>query len=131
MSRFSIVSRGEPVAWARAGKHGKFSFTPAKQKEAMRTLQYAASQAMGSQKPLEGPLHVDMLFAYPWPKAISKRAREAPDGFWRQSRPDIDNLVKLVCDALNAIVWGDDAQIVCLNVKKIYDDIPRVELIVA
>lgn len=34
------------------------------------------------------------------------------------SRPDADNIGKLVMDALNGVVWGDDASVVDLRVTK-------------
>ena len=46
------------------------------------------------------------------------------------STPDADNIGKLVGDALNEIVWKDNAQIVDLRVIKRYSDSPalRVEV---
>ena len=35
-------------------------------------------------------------------------------------KPDCDNLVKAILDALNGVAWYDDAQIVDLQVKKEY-----------
>lgn len=128
-SSIHILVRGEPVAFARAGRLGKLSFTPTKQKEAMRLIGYTAMVEMGSMKPLEGVLEATMVFSYPWPKAVSKKRREA-GGYWKESRPDLDNLVKLVCDALNGIVWIDDAQIVNLTAIKRYDDIPSMSVLV-
>jgi Holliday junction resolvase RusA-like endonuclease len=44
---------------------------------------------------------------------------------------DWDNLAKLVCDALNGIVWDDDSQIVRADVGKFVDRAkPRVEMTV-
>ena len=35
-------------------------------------------------------------------------------------RPDLDNLVKLVKDALNGLAWHDDSQIVSLSANKLW-----------
>jgi hypothetical protein len=43
------------------------------------------------------------------------------------TKPDADNVAKLL-DALNKIVWADDAQIVALHVFKHYSDRPRIEI---
>ena len=119
--------RGEPVAWARAGRGGKLTFTPARQKEAMRAIQWHAGQAMGDKPPFQCALHVDLVFTYAWPKSTSKRRKQlSPVG--KMSRPDLDNLTKLVCDALNMIVWEDDSQITFLTAAKQYSDVPGVEL---
>jgi Holliday junction resolvase RusA-like endonuclease len=53
-----------------------------------------------------------------WPK---KKQAAAHAGTLRPGgKPDLDNIVKLVCDALNKIVWLDDAQIVDLVASKKY-----------
>ena len=45
-------------------------------------------------------------------KAFSLRPKTKPKRFFvPTSKPDWDNEGKLVCDALNGIVWRDDAQI--------------------
>lgn len=43
-------------------------------------------------------------------------------------KPDIDNVIKIICDSLNGIAYKDDAQIVELNTYKYYSDNPRVEV---
>lgn len=41
-------------------------------------------------------------------------------------KPDLDNLVKALKDALTGIVWKDDAQIVSLCARKTYGDRPAI-----
>jgi Holliday junction resolvase RusA-like endonuclease len=51
----------------------------------------------------------------------------------RPSRPDADNVGKIVCDAANGVLFTDDAQVVELVVRKWYaaeGDAPRVEVLV-
>ncbi len=55
-----------------------------------------------------------------WPK---KRAAAAK---WRTSKPDADNLAKIVADAMNAIVFADDAQVASLIVQKTYGPLAGV-----
>jgi Holliday junction resolvase RusA-like endonuclease len=42
------------------------------------------------------------------------------------TKPDTDNIAKICLDALNGIAYHDDAQIVELQVSKLYSDEPRV-----
>jgi Holliday junction resolvase RusA-like endonuclease len=42
-------------------------------------------------------------------------------------KPDIDNLIKMVLDCANKILYNDDAQITAIITKKIYGDPPRTE----
>jgi Holliday junction resolvase RusA-like endonuclease len=124
-----IKIRGTPTAWARAGFGGRF-FTPAKQREAGQIIEMEARIAMGSRPLLQGPLELTVVFAYAWPKGLSKKRRLAPAGQFKQTRPDLDNLIKLVCDRLNGIVWLDDSQVASLAVTKVYTPIPSISILV-
>jgi Holliday junction resolvase RusA-like endonuclease len=37
-----------------------------------------------------------------------------------RARKDIDNMVKLVMDALNGVAWADDVQVSCLLARRVY-----------
>ena len=41
-------------------------------------------------------------------------------------KPDLDNVAKIVCDALNGVAYKDDAQVVKLTVHKRYSERPEV-----
>ena len=41
-------------------------------------------------------------------------------------KPDADNIVKIICDALNGIAYKDDTQVVDLTVRKIYGEVEKV-----
>lgn len=43
-------------------------------------------------------------------------------------KPDADNVLKIICDALNQIAYYDDKQIVRAVVEKYYSSIPHVEV---
>lgn len=73
--------------------------------------------------PLDGP--VALALDYVFDRPASARRRLAPD-----VRPDIDGLVKHQLDALNRILWQDDAQIVDLHVRKLYGTAPGLHLAV-
>lgn len=50
-------------------------------------------------------------------------------GVWKDTRPDLDNMVKLLLDAMTQMeFWEDDAQIVSLSVAKLYSDEDGVEI---
>ena len=56
-----------------------------------------------------------------------KKQAQALDGLmFPTKKPDVDNVVKAIFDALNGIVWGDDVQVVWLAASKRYDAIPGV-----
>lgn len=43
-------------------------------------------------------------------------------------KPDLDNVIKSILDALNKVAYHDDTQIVSLSMEKFYSDSPRVEV---
>lgn len=73
-------------------------------------IQACAEKAMKGNAPIEGPLRVDLCFVFPrtkgqlWKRKPMPRIRHA-------KKPDRDNVEKAVSDALNKIVWLDDAQV--------------------
>ena len=72
-------------------------------------IQILARQAFCGNAPLEAvPISLSVKFLLPRP--VSKKLPE--DRSWYLSKPDLDNLVKAIKDALTGIVWKDDA-LVC------------------
>lgn len=124
MSFVAFHIPGDPVAFARSGGNGSVRFTPKKQRDFMALVKLAAHTAMNGQPPLDGAIDLKIRAVYrvptSWPK---KKAAEAK---WRTSKPDADNIAKLVSDACNEIVFGDDAQVVDLRVQKLYGPIAGV-----
>lgn len=85
-------------------------------------------------KPYKQPLRVDMVFYFSRPKShyrSGKNANLLKEGApeYHITRPDSDNLAKLVKDALNKVFWADDSLVCDLNIKKRYDnEFPRTEI---
>jgi Holliday junction resolvase RusA-like endonuclease len=44
------------------------------------------------------------------------------------TKPDLDNLVKFIKDALNGIFWYDDSYVVEIQARKKYSESPRIEI---
>jgi Holliday junction resolvase RusA-like endonuclease len=63
---------------------------------------------------LVGPLIMECVFTLERPKSIPK-SRVLPS-----VKPDLDNLLKAVKDALEGTYFVNDSQIVTLNVRKVY-----------
>lgn len=81
----------------------------------------------------ENALEVVINAFYSIPKSVSKKNRELMlRGNLRPcKKPDIDNVVKIILDALNGIAYKDDTQVVDLYVRKKYSDQPRVEIVIS
>lgn len=86
--------------------------------------------AMYDGKPLEGQLSLKVTFYRNIQKSISKKERaKRLSGEHRPTvKPDASNYLKSFEDALNGIIWKDDALIVHEEVDKKYSDHPRIEM---
>ncbi len=74
------------------------------------------------------PINVSLVFGMPIPKSAPKsRKRAMIEGIIRHTKkPDVDNLIKSVLDALNGVAWVDDSQIVRISAMKLYCEDPYV-----
>jgi len=98
------------------------AYTDAKTVSAENWIKCCAMDQARLTAPLDGPLAVSMAISVAVPQSWSKKKRaDALAGRVRPTgKPDVDNTVKLACDALNKIVWHDDSQITNLTVSKLY-----------
>ena len=113
----SFYIPGEPVAFARAGSNGKRRFTPSKQASYREAVQWAAKEpCRKAGLPFVGPIRAVMCFEFEYPKNYSAKRKAATT--WKNTKPDLDNLVKEISDSLNKIAYHDDAQIVELFARK-------------
>lgn len=96
------------------------TYTPEETRRAMdlvRAEWLAATGGVGLAAPMFGahePVAVAITTYRPLPKGRPARVEAEADTF----RPDVDNVAKLVCDALNGLAWADDAQVTYLEVAK-------------
>lgn len=125
MNEVKFVIPGKPAAWQRARSNGKVRFDSPEQSRNKLTIGQIGSHAMAGRPPLEGPLDVSVAAYWQWPKSMSQKKRRAYGSQYFTARPDSDNVMKLLGDALNGIVWRDDAQIVRMTVFKSYGLTPQ------
>lgn len=90
------------------------AYTPDKTMEAMYAVRAAYVAAGGTKAPAGAEVSVHITAMRPLPKTAPKSIEDEPD----IHRPDVDNLAKLVLDALNGTAWDDDAQVTDLVVGK-------------
>lgn len=106
---------GQPVpkqSFRYTGANGKGGgYTPARVKNWQQEVAFAASLAMAGRDPFTGAVKVTLTFKLP-----------------TRRRVDADNLSKCVLDALNGIIFADDAQVVDLHIRKVYTTPPGVSV---
>lgn len=75
--------------------------------------------------PIEGRVGIEIIACLPIPKSVSKiqRIRMASGQVWPEKKPDIDNLIKQILDAMTRLgFWVDDKQVVVCNAVKQYSE---------
>lgn len=127
---------GEPCAQGRPRftTQGGFvrAYDPAKSRNYKAFVRMIASQEIIKQgwKPTEMPLYAKITAYLGVPTSKSKKFKQgALNGEIRPTKkPDMDNLVKTVQDALEGIAFKNDSQIILLVAAKFYSEEPRVEI---
>ena len=80
--------------------------------------------------PLENRLAVKIIATFKVPKTTTKKDREQIEKglISPTKKPDIDNIVKIILDALNQMAFKDDTQITKLEVEKVYGEEEKVNV---
>jgi Holliday junction resolvase RusA-like endonuclease len=123
------VAQGRPKFTTRSG-YPK-AYDPQKSKDYKLYLRFAIGQTGVVPKHLlTAPLSVCISIFKSVPSSYSKRNKIAAEmGDLRPTtKPDVDNYGKAILDALNGLIWADDAQVVELTIVKWYSSTPRVEV---
>ena len=69
-------------------------------------------------KPIESPIKLQVIWRFP-------RGKKHKHLEWRVTRPDTDNLEKMLKDCMTDVgFWIDDAQVVVEHVEKLWSDDP-------
>ena len=99
-------------------------FTPEKTARYENLVALAAQEVMQGRPPLAGAVELELTIETSPPVSWSKAKRVAAlAGQIRPTvKPDCSNVLKGIEDAMNGIVYVDDAQIVQLSVRKIYSE---------
>lgn len=120
MAYYSIYVPGEPVAKARprVGKQNHI-YTPKK------TLAHESKireewRENYLDPPSKNLVSLSIRFYLTRPKKIPKDFPEYPG-----KRPDIDNLIKTVLDALNGLAYEDDKQVIKIKARKEWSPTPE------
>lgn len=123
---------GDPVPWHRPAqdKQGR-RFTDPRDEAHRELVALFARKAVRALAPLAGPCRVDAVFCFAPPKSAKRADVESMlcTGAIRPTGPpDLDNLVKLVLDAVKGIALDDDRTVVELFARKLYAAEPRTVL---
>lgn len=106
-------------------RRGKFvsTYTPQETKNYQKQVLIAYNKEARGRK-LFGSIKAEVCAIYEPPKSVSKKTREKmiSGEIPYTKKPDVDNILKSVCDALNEVTYDDDAQINDARVTKMYGE---------
>lgn len=64
-------------------------------------------------EPLNGPLELQLHFKFPWNKTTPKKYLNKEE--WKITRPDLDNMEKMILDSLTSEGFIVDDSLICLK----------------
>ena len=78
--------------------------------------------------PLENRVSVKIIAQFKIPKTVTKKDRALIEEgkLSPTKKPDIDNITKIVLDALNKMAFKDDNQITKIEVEKTYGEVEKI-----
>lgn len=85
---------------------------------AWRSLVALAAKRAGA-TPTDAPISMTLIFIIKKPKTVTRQ--------YPTVAPDLDKLVRAVLDALTAIAYRDDSQVIDIRALKIYGETPGLE----
>lgn len=124
---------GEPVGKAaRVRTKNGHTFLPERTRDYMATVAHEAHLAMAGAPLFEGPVGISITIRVQAPKKRSKAMQTelSLDRAWAPKKPDCSNVLKGIEDAMNKIVWRDDAQVVRGSFSKKYAETAGVHIYV-
>ena len=126
------VAKGRPRAFLVPGTKIIRHYTPKKTVTWEGMFRTAAMQVMGRRQPLDVPIEIQVTATFAitasWP--AWKREMAADGRILHTARPDGDNIVKAVKDALNEVVYRDDSLIAVTVCHKIFGPQESVQAVI-
>ena len=122
MITFTCNIKPHPQQRARRSKNGGM-FDPKPNKIYAAAIRQAFRLANPDHVPFSGAVGMSIGLRFAIPKT---KAKERSAGDRHTQKPDLDNCVKAIKDALKGLAWVDDCQICLINAFKIWDDRPSV-----
>lgn len=128
---FEIPGRIRGKGRPRFARRGNFvtTYTPAETEASEAVVRKFAAEAMNGHPLLEGPVRLSVNIGLTIPASWSKKKRA--NAIFVTGKPDADNIIKLLGDAMNGIVFKDDSQIAQIEFCRLYTTAERVHVTVS
>lgn len=121
-----IIGKGRP----RLNSYTGSVYTPTRTKDYETLVEQYFLLKYPRFKPLEGRIQVEINAFFEIPKSTKKEDKELmlAQKINPTKKPDIDNIVKIILDAMNGIAFRDDTQITKLYVEKVYSTTETIKI---
>lgn len=121
-----IKGKGRP----RVNSYTGTVYTPTKTKDYESLVEQYFLLKYPRFKPLEGRVVVNIIATFAIPKSTKKSDinKMLENTISPTKKPDIDNIVKIILDAMNKFAFRDDTQITKLSVEKLYGTEEKVTI---
>ena len=107
------VPQGRARAFTRPGMKGVRFYDPAQSKDWKSIIRFSVLR-QDPERIIDGPVAVKAVFYLKRPVSLPRKV------VFHTKKPDLDNLLKAVKDALKGICWTDDSQVVETTCRKDY-----------
>lgn len=120
-----VVGKGRPHFVRKTG----VALTPQATRSYESIIRDNAYREMNGDEPWVTPVIAVVKAYYEIPKSWTKMKKElATRQLIPPSKPDVDNIVKIVLDACNRTVYQDDTQVVLCVAQKLWGEKARLEV---
>ncbi len=134
MKSFLFTVPGKPMGKQRPrfNRATGRAYTPGNTANYENLIRLAFTEKYPDHIPTDEPVVLNLCAVYPIPDSWTKKKKiQAANGEVHPGKPDIDNILKVVQDAGNNVIWSDDAQIFKLrDIEKRYGDRPGLTVLI-
>ena len=121
------VLMGNPVPLARP----RFNYSQRNprvydsQSEQKLIMGISLAQQHGNMPFYTGPLILRATFYLPLAKSMSRRKAALYEDTPHYQRPDTDNLIKMILDCAQSVLFHNDSAVAIIDARKVYSSNPR------
>ena len=129
--KFTVPGKPQGKERARNNSKGKKPYKPEKTRAYEEDVRWEYIRACKTSVFADGEaIFMQVVAYYPVPTRANKAEKAAMLACdqYPICKPDADNVLKIIADALNKLAYNDDAQITTASVTKLFSENPRVEV---
>lgn len=130
--RFNVEGKVQPKQRPRFRRAGNkvFTYTPKATVDYENLIKEGFLRKCKNMSDYLGNVEMEIIARFKPPKSTSKKKYALLLNTPFLKKPDLDNAVKSICDALNGVAYNDDNQVSKITVSKIYYEVDEVEVVI-